>query len=104
MPYIPLKNKPSIDAMINGFSLHALTFLAQNPEALGEFLAISGTSPQELRQQIKDPAFLAGLMDYFLSQPPLLEAFCAEHKITGQDFVVVRMAFPGADLENLRGI
>lgn len=101
MPYTQPKSDPKIQSLIENFSVHALTFLAHNPEALGAFMAHCGCGPQDLRQQIQDPQFLAGMLDYFLSNEPLLESFCKTHNITDQEFLMVRLAFPGADLENI---
>ena len=56
----------------------ALAFLAERPEALGRFLALAGIGPVMLRQAAQDPAFLMGVIDFLMSEEPLLIAF-ADH-------------------------
>lgn len=53
-----------------------LQWLADDPEMLGRFLALSGVQPSQLRTAISDPGFLAGLIDFIMSHEPTLLAFC----------------------------
>lgn len=57
----------------------ALQFFAADPDRIGAFLAESGMDPRELRAQVNDPMFLAGILDHLLGNEPLLLAFCAEN-------------------------
>jgi len=52
-------------------------WLAGEPDMLGRFLALSGTQPDQLRQSILDPAFMAGMLDFLMAHEPTLMAFCA---------------------------
>ena len=68
------------DAMAEGeaaqaLALRALAFLAEDPERLGRFLALSGMGPAELRTRASDPALLGGVLDHLLSDERLLLAF-----------------------------
>lgn len=53
----------------------ALSYLAQDLEHLGRFLALAGIGPGELRAVAADPGFLVGLLEFYLEHEPLLLAF-----------------------------
>lgn len=55
--------------------VQALTFLAGQPEPLGRFLALSGIGPADLRAAAGQPEFLTGVIDFLLTEEPLLVAF-----------------------------
>jgi hypothetical protein len=59
-------------------AIEGLGFLAANPEALARFLALTGIGPTDLRGAAADRGFLAGVLDHFLGDEPLLVAF-ADH-------------------------
>jgi hypothetical protein len=56
----------------------ALSFLASEPEHLGNFLAASGMSPDDIRNAAHDPDFLSGVLDHLSGNEALLIAF-AQH-------------------------
>ncbi len=58
-------------------AIDALAFLAGQPEALARFLALTGVGPHNLRTAAADPAFLAGVLDHFLSDEALLVVFAS---------------------------
>ena len=45
-------------------AIQALTFIAQNGERLGRFLAITGISLSEIRAAAQEPGFLAGVLEH----------------------------------------
>jgi hypothetical protein len=59
-------------------AVEALSFLAGSPERLIRFLDVSGLRPDTLRAAAGEPGFLAGLMDYLVSDEELLVAFAGE--------------------------
>jgi len=59
-----------------------LVFLGGRPEDMEQFFAISGVHPSELRSRLADKGFQDGLLDYMMTNEPLLLAFCEE---TGDD-------------------
>ncbi|MCR9220641.1 MAG: DUF3572 domain-containing protein [Alphaproteobacteria bacterium] len=63
----------------------ALTFIAQEEDQLGRFLALSGIGPMELRERLKDPALLMGLLDFLLAHEPDLLAFAESAEIDPMD-------------------
>jgi len=53
-----------------------LGWLANEPDMLGRFLALSGVQPGQLRDAVNDPGFLAGMIDFLMGHEPTLLAFC----------------------------
>jgi hypothetical protein len=79
-------------------ALRALAFLAEEPERLGRFLALSGLGPDELRSRATDPALLGGVLDHLLSDEPLLLAFAAAEELPPEQVARARRHLPGAML------
>ena len=75
----------------------ALSFIAQDPDRLGRFLAMTGIGPAEIRAQIKDPAFMGGLLDFLLGHEPDLLEF-VEFAGVDPDFpMMARRSLPGGE-------
>lgn len=62
-------------------ALKALGFLANDMTRLERFLALSGVSPQGIRQAAASPQFLAGLLQHLLTDESLLLTFTAEQEL-----------------------
>ncbi len=62
-------------------AIAALQFLAEDPERLERFLALSGLGPHNLRKAAAEPTFLGAVIEYVLADERLLIAFAA-----GRDF------------------
>jgi hypothetical protein len=80
-------------------ALQALTFLAQDPALIGGFLSETGVGPHELKDQLQEPTFLGGVLDFFLSRSELLSRFAQDSNLKPQDILRVRLHFPGAQQE-----
>lgn len=52
-----------------------LGWLANEPDMLSRFLALSGLRADQLRSAVTDPGFLAGLLDFIMGHEPTLMAF-----------------------------
>ena len=65
-----------------GLAIQALTFIAEDGERLGRFLATTGIGPAQIRAAAQEPGFLLGILDYLAGDERLLSAFAAE---TGND-------------------
>ena len=63
-------------------AIQALSFLASEPERLGQFLSESGIGPQTLRTSAADPKFLAGVLDFILRDDATVEAFAGVSQLT----------------------
>lgn len=61
--------------------MKALGFLANEPERLGRFLALSGVEIGDIRAAAQNPDFLAGLLNHLLQDESLLLTFTAEQEL-----------------------
>jgi hypothetical protein len=68
-------------ALAEDMAVAALTFIAQDGERLGRFLALSGLEAGNLREAAAEPGFLVGVLDYLSSDEALLLAFAANFQI-----------------------
>lgn len=76
-------------------ALKLLTFLASDPDLIGRFMALTGLSPQDLRQSLSDPAFQAGVLDFALQDESLLIAFAANAGLKPDAVMRARAKLPG---------
>jgi hypothetical protein len=77
-------------------ALRALAFLAEDPERLGRFLALTGLGPAELRMRAADPELLGGVLDHLLGDERLLMAFAEAREIRPEEVARARRVLPGA--------
>ncbi len=59
-------------------AVSALTFIAADPDRLGQFLGLTGLGPDNLRTAAADPAFLSSVLDYLVADEELLVGFAAD--------------------------
>ena len=86
----------SNDAEIMGLKM--LGWLASQEEAMPRFAALSGLDPVDLLAHASDPTMLGGMMDFVLSDEPLLLAFCEENDIHPESPAQARQLLPGGDI------
>ena len=60
----------------------SLHYLAQNPDQLAEFMVQSGLSPSDLRGLVGTDGSAHGLVDYVVSNEPVLLAVAADAKVS----------------------
>jgi hypothetical protein len=78
-------------------AIDALGYLANEPEALSRFLALSGIGPAMLRSAAADAGFLVGVLDYFLGDEPLLIAYATHASIPATRVASARRALGGRE-------
>lgn len=66
-------------------AIQALTWLAQDIERIGGFLAQSGLGPGDLRARANDPVFGAAVLHFILSEDAMLLDFVAHAQLRPQD-------------------
>ena len=76
-------------------AVQALTYLADEPERLGRFLALSGLGPDEIRLAASEPGFLAGVLEYLSSDESLLLDFADHVRIKPVEIGRARAALSG---------
>ncbi|WP_321503069.1 DUF3572 domain-containing protein [Breoghania sp.] len=64
-----------------GIAVEALSFVAADQDHLGRFLAFSGLGPNTLRDAATEPGFLAGVLEFLMSDETLLLAFTENARI-----------------------
>jgi hypothetical protein len=82
-------------ASAEALAVQALTFLADEPERLGRFLAETGISPQAIRAAAREPSFLAGVLGYILGEESLLVAFAGEAGVSPPEVARAHAALAG---------
>ncbi|CAN7150475.1 DUF3572 domain-containing protein [Rhizobium sp. LjRoot98] len=74
-----------------------LGWLANEPELLGRFLALTGTDPSSLRHAAADTGFLTGVVDFLMGHEPTLLAFCETTGTRPEDVVRAHLMLSGPD-------
>ncbi|MDH3741195.1 MAG: DUF3572 domain-containing protein [Hyphomicrobiales bacterium] len=91
-----MKNSDTNTSQAEVVALGILQFLASEPEHFSRFLSLTGLSPQDISGQAGEPAFLASVMDYLLSDEKLLLEFAENDSLQPQIIVNLRQKLPGA--------
>jgi hypothetical protein len=73
-------------------AIQALTFLAEEPERLGRFLAMTGIEPAQIRAAAREPGFLAGVLEHMLGDESLLITFATSAGIDPAEVARARAA------------
>lgn len=76
-------------------AIAALTFIGQEPERLGRFLALSGIGPESLRAAAREHGFLLGVLDHLGGDETLLLAFSEDHGIDPAEVTQARALLAG---------
>ena len=77
-------------------ALEALAYLAADERRLGALLVQAGWSLADLRAQPGNPAVLAGILDFLLSDERLVLGFCEATGAAPEAPKAARRALPGA--------
>jgi hypothetical protein len=80
-------------------ALDALSYLAADDARLSRFLDVSGLEPQTIRRAAADPGFLAGVLDYLVSDEPLLLGFAASVAAKPEAVMAARSALSPSEFE-----
>ena len=77
-------------------SIQALGFIAEEPERLARFLALTGIEAEQIRAAAKAPGFLAGVLEHMLGDESLLVAFADSAGIDPAEIARARAALGGS--------
>lgn len=75
----------------------ALIWLAGQPGALTQFLAVSGAEAAALRTRVDDPEFLGFVLEFLLTRDEMVVDFARAGAMTPETAVRARAALPGGD-------
>ncbi|AXS40874.1 DUF3572 domain-containing protein [Breoghania sp. L-A4] len=76
-------------------AVEALGFLAREPEHLGRFLAVTGIGPHAIRDVAGEPGFLAGVLEFLMSDETLLLAFTENARLRPTMIAAARYRLAG---------
>jgi hypothetical protein len=76
-------------------AIAALGFLAEDPERLERFMALSGVGVDSIRTAARDPGFLLGVLDYLVGDETLLVAFAHHQAIDPTAVMAAHAALGG---------
>jgi hypothetical protein len=76
-------------------AIAALGFLAERPEALGRFLALTGIGPANLRVAAAETGFLAGVVEFLAGDETLLVAFAEDAGVPPERISAARRTLSG---------
>jgi hypothetical protein len=79
----------------SALAIAALRFIAEEPERLRVFLALTGIDPQAIRAAAQEPGFLLGVLDHLAGDESLLLAFARESEIDPEDVRVAHRVLAG---------
>lgn len=84
---MPLQPASMTSERAEEIAIKALTYLSNDPELMGRFLALSGLDPTGLKDVITEPSFLAGLLDFLLMDDSVLLTFISNFSLDPHDVV-----------------
>ncbi|MEJ2434664.1 MAG: DUF3572 domain-containing protein [Pseudolabrys sp.] len=90
---------PLTQEAAEGLAVQALSYIAQDGERLGRFLATTGIGPAEIRAATAEPGFLAGVVEYLAADDGLIAAFAAEAGLDPNDIARAHEALGGEPWE-----
>ena len=85
----PVQNPREAAEMV---AVQALSFIAGDPERLGQFLAETGIGPDTLRSAASDPKFLINVLDFVMRDDATVKAFANAAEIHPTQVAAARQA------------
>ena len=73
-------------------AIRALSFIADDAERLGRFLAESGIGPETLRNAAADPRFLVSVLDFVMRDDATVKAFADASQLHPTNIAAARQA------------
>ena len=64
-----------------------LSWVSADDEMMSRFWALSGLTPETLRNAAAQPGFAAGVLDFLANHEPTLLAYCEDRQISPQTIV-----------------
>lgn len=78
-------------------ALQVITYITGDENALKHLMAYSGMGVHDIRENLKDPAFLGGILDFMLNNEAILLGF-SEHNETPPELILhARRTLPGGE-------
>lgn len=81
-------------------ALQALTWLAADEGLIGDFMATTGASPEDVARNAARPEFLASVLDFLLLEDRWIIAFCDAQGLAYDQPLQARAVLPGGEAMN----
>lgn len=78
-------------------AIKGLTFIAGDDDEMGRFLNLTGLTADDLRSASANPAFLVGVLDFFMGFEPTLLKFAEDQQLDPQSIVDARQILAGPE-------
>ncbi|MDV7340547.1 DUF3572 domain-containing protein [Terasakiella sp. A23] len=78
-------------------AIQAITFIGAHEQSLNALMAQSGMGLDDLKENMTDPSFLAGVLDFLLGDEGGLLAFCDHIGLPPEIVIQARRALPGGE-------
>ncbi len=66
-------------------AIKGIQYLPGDEEQLNRFFNLTGCDPDSLRENAQSSEFMAGILEFFMSNEPTLLAFCAQYSINPEE-------------------
>ena len=90
--------KISVDEA-ESLAMAAFSAITGDAERMSRFMAVSGLQPETIRQAASAPRFFAGILDYVVSDEPLLIALAEELNIKPERVMGAHLALSPSEFE-----
>ncbi len=94
----PVQTTPADAAQL--LAIRGLSFVAEDGDRLGRFLALTGIGPAEIRVRAGDPVFLGGVLDFLLGDDAMVVEFAEWAEVGPETVMTARQLLPGGIVEN----
>lgn len=69
------------------YAFAAIGHIMQKDDLRDRFMALSGLSPDNIKENIEDPAFLASILEFFINHEPDLIALAEDQNVAPETIV-----------------
>lgn len=76
-------------------AIQALSWLAKDPDILGQFLNTTGAAPGDLRARAKEPEFLSFVLDFIMRDDETILGFCGSANTSPEAILHARATLGG---------
>ncbi len=83
----------------SALAIEALSYLANDPEQMSRFLALTGINPGTIRAAALEPDFLAGVLEHVCGDERLLIAFAGHAGVAPEEIAKARHALGDGNWE-----
>ena len=83
---------------IKALAHEALLEILEDAHRSQRFLAVTGTTPQQIRSEMDRPEFIAAILDFMMEDEAFLKDFADSQDLNPAAITLARLRLPGAPL------